>query len=130
MFRGTTPTIHLNVKANISFQTDSLKTDEYNMSQVWITFKHGKEVITYEKDRIFVEVVYATDKDGNYILSDGAKQVIGNILTIKLSQEETLALRTGEMDVQIRCLTLTGNSYASVVKKLMIDQILQEGVIS
>ena len=54
----------------------------------------------------------------------------GNVLTVKLTQEETLSLKCNCLtEIQIRVRTVDGNALASKVMSVSPDRILKDGVI-
>lgn len=80
------------------------------LAEAWITFAHkDKEVFTKH-------------------LSDCEAE--GNILTIHLTQEETLQLQSSiYTQIQIRCRHIDGNAFASEIIEDFTDKILKDGVI-
>ena len=57
-------------------------------------------------------------------------QCEGNVLTVKLSQEETLDLKCNCLtEIQIRIRTIDGNALASDIMSVSPDRILKDGVI-
>ena len=53
-----------------------------------------------------------------------------NVLTVKLTQEETLSLECNCLtEIQIRVRTIDGNALASKVMSVSPDRILKDGVI-
>ena len=98
MIRGTTPT-----------HTFNLKFDTSLIDKVKITYAQNDHII-FEK--------LATD-----CVLDG--------FTIKtvLTQEETLKLdHNSPVQIQLRILTTGGNALASVVQKVGVSQLLDDGV--
>ena len=113
MVRGTTPTIVLTVK---DAEAISQATD------VWVTFEQGSTEITRKWKRD------AEDNDGI--------AVTGNIVTVKLSQDDTLSLANGQVSVQIKMLagdeddtTKYDEVGATEIKKLRVEEILNEDVM-
>lgn len=54
----------------------------------------------------------------------------GNVLLLRLSQEETLRFRSGRtVEIQIRAKTVTGRAIASEIIEESADRILKDGVI-
>lgn len=113
MVRGTTPTIVLTVK---DAEAISQATD------VWVTFEQGSTEITRKWKRD------AEDNDGI--------AVTGNIVTVKLSQDDTLSLAKGSVSVQIKMLaddeddtTKYDEVGATEIKKLRVEEILNEDVM-
>lgn len=100
MYRGTTPTL------TFTF-TEAIST----MSEVWITFKQSnKEVFTKVLDDCTIS---------------GAHDLV-----LVLTQEDTLALSSGYLEIQIRVRYADGTAGASDIIKSSIERILKDGVIS
>lgn len=117
MRRGTTPVINLTV-----YNYDVTKATD-----VWVTFEQstsGTE-ITRKWKRI-------PDEDNpNYGI-----MVVGQKITCKLSQSETLEFVKGKVEVQIKFLenddnddTIMDNVAGTVTKKLPVTDILNEDVM-
>lgn len=53
----------------------------------------------------------------------------GNKMTVKLTQEDTLKLKTGLVEVQIRAKTIDGDVIASDIILTSAQKILKDGVI-
>jgi hypothetical protein len=54
----------------------------------------------------------------------------GNVVSVKLTQEETLKLSAGrDTEIQIRAKTVTGDAIASDIITVPTDRILKDGVI-
>lgn len=114
MVRGTTPTIVLTVK-----DTEAIS----QATDVWVTFEQGSTEITRKWKR---------DTDDN----DGIA-VTGNIVTVKLSQDDTLSFAKGQVSVQIKMLenddddsTNYDEVGATEIKKLKVAEILNEDIMS
>lgn len=101
MYRGTTPTLYLELETEL---------DLSNVSEMWVTFKTPTVEITKDLS----EVVF--DKDLK-------------VITVVLSQEETLKLYSGKADVQVRFKTDSELAYATDIADVEIGRILKEGVI-
>ena len=52
-----------------------------------------------------------------------------SVLEITYTQEETLKLRKGKGYIQLRWVDNSGEAYASEIKEIDIETVLQEGVI-
>lgn len=89
------------------FYTDIDLTDT---EVIWLTYKvDGKIVIDKQKGDLEVE----TDR-----------------ISFKLTQEETLAIQSGEwVKVQIRARYPDGSAIASQIMTIGVDDILKDGVI-
>lgn len=116
MVRGTTPTEILIVK---DIEAITQATD------VWATFEQGSTEITRKWKR------YPESEDDN----DGIA-VDGNIVTVKLSQEDTLSFVKGTVSVQVKMLkndeddsTKYDPVGATEIKKLKVEEILNEDVM-
>lgn len=101
MRRGTTPTIIIRV-TGATFED----------STVYVTLKQCDTVLTKTSDDISISV------EGN-----------NSVISVYLSQEETLMFAKGELSIQIRWINSSGNAQASPIKKLEVDPILMGGVI-
>lgn len=117
MVRGTTPVEILTVK-----NTEAIE----EATDVWVTFEQGSTEITRKWKR------YPESEDDN----DGIA-VDGNIVTVKLSQEDTLSFAKGSVSVQIKMLkndeddaTKYDDVGATEIKKLRVEEILNEDVMS
>lgn len=101
MYRGTTPTLYLELDTEL---------DLTNIAEMWVTFKSP----TVELTKTFSEVAFDTET---------------NVITVTLSQEETLQLFNGTVDVQVRLRTQSNLAYATDIVGVEIGRILKEGVI-
>lgn len=106
MTRGTTPLLPFNFKKTL------FDLSAKSFSQIWITLM--REDGAYEKTWDIDSVVIDTTN---------------NRITLKLSQEETLAMPEGEMLVQIRFKETNGEAPATNKKKVNVRGILKDGVI-
>ena len=117
MVRGTTPVEVLTVK-----NTEAIE----EATDVWVTFEQGSTEITRKWKR------YPESEDDN----DGIA-VDSNIVTVKLSQEDTLSFAKGSVSVQVKMLkndeddaTKYDDVGATEIKKLRVEEILNEDVMS
>lgn len=101
--RGTTPTILINIKDNL---------DMDNIQQVWVYISQQNKV---KVDKQIADVQIDTEK----------KQI-----SVKLTQEDTLALKAGEGFFQIRVLLNDGTALATVANKILVVEIYKDGVMS
>lgn len=108
MKRGTTPTLELEVDKDILDWTR------------YITFRQGSTEFTLENDR--QAAVLEEDK---------------TIITITLTQEETLSLKAGEtsrisqvpkVEVEVRAIK-DGTAVGTDIEELRVDKILMDGTI-
>ena len=101
MYRGTTPTLYLELETEL---------DLSNIAEMWVTFKSATTGFT---------------KTLNEVVFDNETKVI----TVTLSQQETLQLYKGKCDVQVRLKTSADLAYATDIADVEIGRILKEGVI-
>lgn len=104
MYRGTTPNLQIKIRSQL---------DLNNVKQCWATIKssiNSKE-ITYDLNNMVLDPEEA-------------------ILSIRMSQEDTLKFGGGELNIQVRLLMDGDLAYASNIKRITINQILKDGVIN
>lgn len=101
MYRGTTPTLYLELDTEL---------DLSNLAEMWVTFKSP----TVEITKTLSEVAFDSET---------------NVITVILSQNETLQLFNGKADVQVRLRTSDDLAYATDIVDVEIGRILKEGVI-
>lgn len=77
-------------------------------SKIYVTFRQGETEVTKTNEEIDIKE---------------------NVLSIWMSQEDTLKFVHGHVDVQLRAVTESGVAVASGIKMLFMDEILKEGVI-
>lgn len=99
MRRGTTPTLKIKVKG----------IDVSRLTSMYITIKQGDREITKENSDISIE-------------DDG-------ILSVWLSQEDTLTFTKGHVDIQLRAMTDNGVAIASQIEMVFVQRTLNEDVI-
>lgn len=84
-------------------------------------------------DLTSAEVIYVTYKQGRNILIEKEKDdldVTAESLSFKLTQEDTLALKTAEVcEMQIRARFPDGTAVDSNIMKAHVGRILKDGVI-
>lgn len=102
MYRGTTPTIIINVKG-----------EAFEDSTIYVTIEQSPLQITKTGDDVIVEPT-----------SEGCR------LLISLTQEETLKFVKGYAKLQIRWINTSGIAQASPIKTINVDPILLKGVIT
>lgn len=100
MTRGTTPTLVFTIIS------DGL--DLSTLTQVWVTVKDQSHTIKYDMTRVAIDE---------------------NTISVSMSQEETLTFTNAMLEVQIRMLDDGGNAYATPIKKIPLERILEGGVI-
>nr|DAU75695.1 MAG TPA: hypothetical protein [Caudoviricetes sp.] len=54
----------------------------------------------------------------------------GEWISCTLTQQETLSLTAGVLELQLRCLSKGGTAYASQVVEFPVEKILKDGEIS
>lgn len=101
MYRGTTPTLFLELDTDLSLE---------NLAELWVTFRTSTVEITKTLDEV--------------IIDDTAKTI-----TVVLTQEETLKIYNGTCQVQVRFRTDTDLAYATTIADVNVGRILKEGVI-
>lgn len=108
--RGTTPTITLRLKGEITFDHCTL----------YITFKQDGLLIT------------KSNKDVEIILPEPTVKEKDKKTRLKVffTQEETLSFKKGDCEVQIRWIDSSDLAYGTPIKRIKIDPILLEGVIT
>ena len=100
MIRGTTPT-------HIFLLPEDL--DPGSFSEMYITYAQLGSVVT-EKER-------------------NDMTIIGHEVRVTLSQEETLRLLPGTVEIQMRVKTVSGSVFASGIVETTVDKVLKGGVI-
>lgn len=101
MIRGTTPTLKLKLNG---IETSRLQS-------IYITLKQGDKEITKNND------------DGIELESD-------SVLSVALTQRDTLTFAQGYVYIQLRAITTDGLAIASKTRLVFIDDVLREGVIT
>lgn len=105
MYRGTTPTL----KIKVIGKNGNAPPDIQTFKSVYVTMKQGERELTKTDDDVVKED--------------------GNILSVYLSQEETLMFGKGHVDIQLRAVTDNGVAVASNIKMAFMEQVLKDGVI-
>lgn len=100
MRRGTTPTLKIKV----------IGMDVALFKSVYITIKQGSKELT--------------KTNGDIEIKDG------NILSVFLDQEDTLKFLGGHVDIQLRAVTDNGLAVASDIKRMSMERVLKDGVIT
>lgn len=103
MRRGTTPDYLLTVAG-------------YDLTEctVYVTLKQGAQLITFTGDRLSV----SWDSDANT-----------SSVTFGLTQEETLGLKQGNAEIQIRFINAEGEALATQIRAIPVLPVLFEEVI-
>lgn len=102
MYRGTTPTLQL-----------VLLTDEIDFSEIagiWVTLKSPCIEMTFSGE----EVDFDADEGKAYI---------------HMTQEQTLSLGFGKVQLQARFLMRDGKAHATDIAEVEVQDILMEGVL-
>lgn len=106
MYRGTTPTITINIK-NEDIQLSSMK-------EIWVTLKSLRCEKTYSKVKNELAVI----EDENH------KQI-----QIVMSQEDTLKFVNGSVKLQVRFLDVADRAYTTNIVETSMNGILKDGEI-
>lgn len=101
--RGTTPTITINVKNEIDLSA---------ITSIWVYISQKNKVVV--------------DKELTDVTIDAEHRVI----TVRLEQDDTLALKAGEALFQIRLLMSDTTALATTAQKITIIEVYKDGVIS
>lgn len=101
MIRGTTPTFMLFVEG-------------YDLSgtTVYVAIKNDMRELLLSGERLSV--------------TGGEEE---SIVVFGLTQEETLALKEGTAQIQVRFIDSAGVAYATDIRRVTVGKVLQEGVI-
>lgn len=102
MRRGTTPTLTLTVTGVSTLETD----------HVYVTIQQGGHTLTIE----------STDDTYSY-------DSVENVISITMTQEQTLLFGEGKGSVQVRGISAGGSAWASSIKSIDIGRILLDGEI-
>lgn len=101
MYRGSTPTIVINLPEEIDLDT---------MIDIWVTFKNFYSTFTLKLSKTQIEIDNVEKK-----------------LTMRLTQEQTLSMGAGDVKVQARFLTMNNECFSSNVMTTNVRDILSEG---
>lgn len=115
MRQGSTPTIVLTVTDyDLSFAT-----------HIWVTFDQNGTQVVKEWER------YPDDPDDNKGIT-----VVGQVITVKLSQEETLGFSVGSVNVQAKMKqddfdeeTTLDTVSVTTIKKLKVEEGINKDVM-
>lgn len=105
--RGTTPTLTLNID-----------NETFNNSSIFITIKQD------------------TKRNEDIIITKSNKDILvtptdtGSILSVGLSQQETLKLQKGHASIQARWIDSYGTAKATKIKSIDVEETLLEEVIN
>jgi hypothetical protein len=101
MYRGTTPTLTLELDTDVSLA---------NLAEMWVTFKTPTAEV-------------------NKTLSDVTIDDTNKTIQVPLSQLDTLEINNRSCAVQVRFKTAGGQAYATTISNIDVENILKEGVI-
>ena len=101
--RGTTPTLLLLVK-----------DQNLTGSTVYVTIRQKDTIVTKSNS----QVLMAYDSTQ------------GTLLTVKLTQQDTLKFKGGVSEVQVRWIKSNSDAYATDIEELDVERALLEGVIT
>lgn len=101
--RGTTPTININVKSEIDLAL---------ISVIWVYITQNNRVVI--------------DKE----LKDCTIDTENRIISLDLSQTDTLKLKVGEGLFQIRLLLTNGTALATKASRISVEEVYKDGVIA
>lgn len=76
--------------------------------------------------------IYVVFEQNGYILKKESSdlKVEGNIISVLLSQEETLNFKEGTCNIQLRMITKGGGAIASPIKTTKVYRVLNKEVIT
>lgn len=100
MFRGTTPTLHLTLSG---IPVDTLK-------ELYLTFHQKAREWTLTNNRLIIDAE-------------------NNRITVRLTEQETLALNNEPLSVQLRATTLDGNVIATSKSSVSVSDVYYEEII-
>lgn len=101
MYRGTTPTLYLELETDLELE---------EVAEMWVTFKTPSVEVTKTLDEIIIDTET-------------------NVVTVTLTQEDTLSLYRGIAEVQVRIRMNSDLAYASEIAQIDVEKVLKEGVI-
>lgn len=103
MRRGTTPTLQLTLTG----------VEEISADTLYVTLKQSQREITKTNSDLTIEVLESE-----------------SVINLYLSQRETLSLRKGPCEIQVRGINILGDAWASDIATIEIKEILKDGVIT
>jgi hypothetical protein len=104
MYRGTTPTITLRIETELEFS---------KIKQVWFT----------------ISTVAISNRTITKTITDLSLDADNKTISCTLTQEESLSLPEGNVEIQARILVDDGKAFATPISKLPVEKILEGGVI-
>lgn len=90
-------------------------------------------VLNVEGAELDTATCYVTirNQGGEMITKSGAElDVSGNEIAVRLTQEETLQLRPGLVNIQVRWIDAHGNAMASNIARVNVNAVLLKSVIT
>lgn len=100
--RGTTPTIKINVKNDIDLGA---------ITVIWIYITQNNRVVI------------------NKELEDVTFDNVNKVITLKLSQNDTLGLKVGDGLFQIRMLMSDSTALATKATRISVEEVYKDGII-
>lgn len=101
MYRGSTPTIKLNIKSDVDFnQIDALEFTLNSNSNMKVATKNDVDI-----------------------------DVENKTISLALTQEDTLSFNVGIIEIQLRVKFNNGNAWVSPIKKTTMERIIKGGVL-
>lgn len=79
--------------------------------------------------------VFASIKDGNHIITKTGEDLIiakdsdDTLVTVTLTQSETMKLDKGVAEMQIRYITADGNAYATTKARVTVNDVIYKSII-
>lgn len=104
MYQGTTPALSM-----------AIKGADVSGMKAFVSFKRGQDILTKSGSDVTMEYDSTNEK---------------TILTVKLTQEETLAMRQGDAIVQCRFIDSNDEAYATDKAVLNVEDVIYKEVIS
>ena len=101
MIRGTTPTLKIRLKG----------IETSRLTSVYLTIKQGNREVT--------KTYY-----------DGVVAESESVLSVPLTQDDTLTFGSGYVYIQLRAMTDNEVAIASKTRLILMEEILKEGVIT
>lgn len=103
LIRGTTPTIQITVQTEI---------DLHQVAEVWIYISQQNKV---KVDKQLEDVIFDYEE---------------RMMTVTLTQTDTLALKEGDALFQIRMLMNDDKALATIASKVTVKEVYKGGVIT
>ena len=88
------------------------------------------------KDKDLTEAtVFASIKDGSHIITKTGEDLIiakdsdDTLVTVTLTQGETMKMDKGDAEVQVRYITADGNAYATKKARVTVNDVIYRSMI-